>query len=173
VNGPSKDAPLNIIKPKKYTDFLESEILGADAFFDMDEALDAAKKMNKPVMIDFTGHSCANCRKMESEVLNQDEIRATLKNDFIIASLYVDDKFELPVNEQYTSKNDGSLIKKLGAKNLDFEATIANSNAQPLYIFVDKEGKLIINAAGYEPGIDRFKKILDDVKITFKKRYPN
>jgi thiol:disulfide interchange protein DsbD len=165
--------PLNIVKPKKYTDFLESEILGADAFFDFDEALDAAKKMNKPVMIDFTGHSCANCRKMESEVLNQDEIRNTLKTDFIIASLYVDDKFALPENEQYTSKNDGSLIKKLGAKNLDFEATIANSNAQPLYIFVDKEGKLITNSGGYEPGIDRFKKILEEVKTEFKKRFPN
>lgn len=165
--------PVNTVKPKKYTDFLESEILGADAFFDFDEALDAAKKLNKPVMIDFTGHSCANCRKMESEVLNQDEIRNTLKSDFIIASLYVDDKFILPENEQYTSKNDGSLIKKLGAKNLDFEATIANSNAQPLYIFVDKEGKLITNAGGYEPGIDRFKKILEEVKTEFKKRFPN
>jgi len=160
------------VKPKKYTNFLESEILGADAFFDYEEALTAAKKMNKPVMIDFTGHSCANCRKMESEVLNQDEIRNTLKNDFVIASLYVDDKFELPENEQYTSKNDGSLIKRMGAKNLDFEATIANSNAQPLYIFVDKDGKLITNAGGYEPGIDRFKKILEDVKTEFKKRFP-
>jgi thiol:disulfide interchange protein len=160
------------LKPKKYTDFLESEILGADAFFDYDEAIAASKKMNKPVMIDFTGHSCANCRKMESEVLNQDEIRNTLTKDFIIASLYVDDKFSLPENEQYTSKNDGSLIKRMGAKNLDFEATIANSNAQPLYIFVDKEGKIIINAGGYEPGIGRFKKILEDVKTEFKKRFP-
>ncbi|MGC4100062.1 protein-disulfide reductase DsbD family protein [Ferruginibacter sp.] len=160
------------VKPKKYTDFLESEILGVDAFFDYDEALDAAKKLNRPVMIDFTGHSCANCRKMESEVLNQDEIRNDLKNNFVLASLYVDDKYNLPESEQYTSKNDGSLIKRMGAKNLDFEATIANSNAQPLYIFVDKDGKVILNAGGYEPGIDRFKKILEDVKTEFKKRYP-
>ncbi len=162
----------NIVKPKKYTGFLESEILGADAFFDYEEALAAAKAMNKPIMIDFTGHSCANCRKMESEVLNQDEIRKTLTKDFVIASLYVDDKFTLPENEQYTSKNDGSLIKRMGAKNLDFEATIANSNAQPLYIFVDKEGKIITNAGGYEPGIERFKKILEEVKTEFKKRFP-
>ncbi len=162
----------NKIMPEKYTDFLESEILGVDAFFDFDEALVAAKKMNKPIMIDFTGHSCANCRKMESEVLNQDEIRTTLKTDFIVASLYVDDKFTLPENEQYTSKNDGSLIKKMGAKNLDFEATIANSNAQPLYIFVDKEGKIIQNAGGYNSDINRFKKILEDVKAAFKKRFP-
>jgi thiol:disulfide interchange protein len=165
-------ADTTIVKPKKYTDFLESEVIGVDAFFDYDEALAAAKKMNRPIMIDFTGHACANCRKMESEVLNQDEIRGTLKNDFIIASLYVDDKFTLPENEQYTSKNDGSLIKRMGAKNLDLEAAIGNSNAQPLYIFVDKEGKIITNAGGYEPGIDRFKKILEEAKIEFKKRFP-
>lgn len=160
------------IKPKKYTDILESEILGVDAFFDYDEALAASKAENKPIMIDFTGHSCANCRKMESEVLNQDEIRNMLKNDFIVASLYVDDKLELPENEQYTSTIDGSKIKRMGAKNLDFEAVIANSNAQPLYIFVGKDGKVIKDAGGYEPGIERFKKILEEVKGEYKKRFP-
>lgn len=160
----------NIVQPKKYTDFLESEIIGVPAFFDYDEALAAAKVMNKPVMIDFTGHTCANCRKMESEVLNQEEIRNILKNDFIVASLYVDDKYELPENERYTSAFDGSFIKRMGAKNLDLEATIANSNAQPLYIFVDPNGKVIRNADGYNPDISRFKKILEEVKAEFAGR---
>jgi len=159
------------VKPKKYTDILESEILGVEAFFDYDEALAAAKILNKPVMIDFTGHSCANCRKMESEVLNQDEIRNVLKNDFVVASLYVDDKYELPENERYTSTFDGSYIKRMGAKNLDLEAVIANSNAQPLYIFMDKNGKLIKNADGYDPSISRFKNILEEVKVEYKKRF--
>jgi len=161
-----------VVKPKKYIDFLESEILGVEAFFDYDEALAAAKILNKPVMIDFTGHSCANCRKMESEVLNQDEIRNVLKNDFVVASLYVDDKYELPENERYTSTFDGSFIKRMGAKNLDLEAVIANSNAQPLYIFMDKNGKLIKNADGYDPSISRFKNILEEVKAEYKKRFP-
>lgn len=162
----------NIVKPKKYTDILESEILGVDAFFDYEEALAAAKKMNKPIMVDFTGHSCANCRKMESEVLNHDEIRKVLKDDFIVASLYVDDKLELPENEQYTSTIDGSKIKRMGAKNLDLEAVLGNSNAQPLYLFVGKDGKIIKDAGGYEPGIERFKKILEQVKEEYKKRFP-
>jgi thiol:disulfide interchange protein DsbD len=161
-----------IVKPKKYTDILGSEIPGVETFFDFDEALAAAKQMRRPIMIDFTGHSCANCRKMEAEVLSKPEISNMLHNDFIVASLYVDEKQELPENEKYISKFDGSKIKNVGAKNLDFEATIANSNAQPLYIFTDENGNVIKNAGGYEPGVDRFIKILNEVKAENKKRNP-
>ena len=161
-----------IIKPKKYIDILSSEIPGVETFFDFDEAVAAAKQMHRPIMIDFTGHSCANCRKMEAEVLSKPDVGEMLHKDFIVASLYVDEKRELPEDEKYTSKFDGSKVKNVGAKNLDFEATIANSNAQPLYIFTDENGKIIKNAGGYEPDIDRFVKILNDVKAENKKRFP-
>ncbi|HEV8080304.1 MAG TPA: thioredoxin family protein, partial [Chitinophagaceae bacterium] len=176
--GSGKDSTQNntttdlIIKPKKYTDILSSEILGVETFFDFDEAVVAAKQLHKPIMIDFTGHSCANCRKMEAEVLSKQEVSSMLHKDFIVASLYVDEKRELPENEKYVSKFDGSKIKNVGAKNLDFEATIANSNAQPLYIFTDQEGKVIKNAGGYEPDVERFIKILNEVKGENKKRFP-
>ncbi len=162
----------SIIKPKKYTDILGSEIPGVETFFDMDEAMAAARQMKRPIMIDFTGHSCANCRKMEAQVLSKPEVSDMLHKDFIVASLYVDEKRELPENEKYTSKFDGSKIKNVGAKHLDFEATLANSNAQPLYIFVDHEGKIIKNAGGYEPDIERFINILNEVKAEYKKRFP-
>lgn len=168
----NKNSTALIIKPKKYTDILQSEIPGVETFFDYDEALAAARQMHRPIMIDFTGHSCANCRKMEAEVLSKPEVSNSLHKDFIVASLYVDEKRELPENEKYTSKFDGSKIKNVGAKNLDFEATIANSNAQPLYIFVDQEGKIIKNAGGYEPDLDRFLRILNEVKAENKKRFP-
>ena len=161
-----------IIKPKKYTDILGSEIPGVETFFDFDEAVAAARQMKRPIMIDFTGHSCANCRKMESEVLSKPEVSDQLHKYFIVASLYVDEKRELPENEKYISKFDGSKIKNVGAKNLDFEVTIANSNAQPLYIFTDQEGKVIKNAGGYEPDVERFVKILNEVKAENKKRFP-
>ena len=90
----------------------------------------------------------------------------------LLLHLYVDEKRELPENEKYTSKFDGSKINTVGAKNLDFEAIIANYNAQPLYIFTDSEGKIIKNAGGYEPGVDRFIKILNEVKAENKKRFP-
>ena len=167
----NKTAALKI-KPVKYIDILQSEIPGVETFFDINEALAAAKQLHKPIMFDFTGHSCANCRKMESEVLSKQEVSSFLNNDFIVASLYVDEKRELPDNEKYVSKFDASRVNNLGAKNLDFEATIANSNAQPLYIFTDEQGKIIQNAGGYQPGVARFVKILQEVKDKNKKRFP-
>ena len=160
------------VKPLKYTDFLESEIPGVECFFDYEEALVAAKQMKRPIMIDFTGHSCANCRKMEREVLNDETIKNTLANDFVVVSLYVDDKFTLPESE-WTKSKDGSILKQLGEKNLDFEVELTNNNAQPFYVFVDADGKLLApEGYGYVPGIDKFKAHLETVKAEFKKRNP-
>src|SRR6185437_8506917 len=106
------------VKPKKYTDILASEIAGVETFFDFDEAIAAARAMNKPVMIDFTGHSCANCRKMEAEVLSKPEVSKILHNDFVVVSLYVDEKRELPDSEKYISKFDQSPKNTVGDKNL-------------------------------------------------------
>ena len=176
LNAIPGDSTKNIAvarKPKRYTDILSSEIAGVQTFFDFNEAVAAAKAMNKPIMIDFTGHSCANCRKMEAEVLSKPEVSAVLHNDFVVASLYVDEKTALPDSEKYVSKFDQSLIDNVGAKNLDFEATIANYNAQPLYIFTDETGKIIQNAGGYDPNIQRFLGILQNAKAENKKRFPN
>ncbi len=160
------------VKPKKYTDILASEIAGVETFFDFDEAVAAAKAMNKPIMIDFTGHSCANCRKMESQVLSKPEVSSILHNDFVVVSLYVDERRELPDSEKYISKFDQSPKNTVGDKNLDFEAIIANSNAQPQYIFTDESGKIIKNAGGYDSDMQRFISILNDVKAENKKRFP-
>ena len=163
----SEPVNTSAIRPVKYTDILESEVPGVQAFFDYEEALQAAKQMKKPLMIDFTGHSCANCRKMEQEVLSDPEIMKRLQRDFIVVSLYVDDKYKLPENEWYKSK-DGSQIKNLGTKNLDFEITLTQNGAQPQYVFVDGNGNIIKNAGGYVNDINRFIKILDDVKAAYK-----
>lgn len=172
TDSSNNSATVSYIRPKKYTDILASEIPGVETFFDFDEGIAAAKAMNKPVMIDFTGHSCANCRKMESEVLSKHEVSKILHDDFVVVSLYVDEKRKLPENEKYTSTLDQSVITSVGAKNLDFEATIANSNAQPLYIFTDETGKIIKNAGGYDPDMNRFISILNEVKAENKKRFP-
>ncbi|MEO7802424.1 MAG: thioredoxin family protein, partial [Ginsengibacter sp.] len=165
-------SPGKQIKPKKYIGLLQSEIPGVETFFDYEEGLAAAKELKKPIMIDFTGHSCANCRKMESQVLSKPEVSSILQNDFIVISLYVDEKKELPENEKYTSAFDQSSIKTIGAKNLDIEATLANSNAQPLYLFLDEKGKLIKDGGGFEPGIPRFISMLSEVKAENRKRNP-
>lgn len=172
TNSTSAGDTINYIHPKKYIDILQSEIPGVEAFFDFEEALAAAKAMKRPLMLDFTGHSCANCRKMESEVLSKKEVSDLLNNNFIVVSLYLDEKRSLPESEKYTSKFDGSIIKTLGAKNLDFEVTLVNSNSMPQYVFVDQSGKIIQDAGGYDPDIDRFLKILNDVKDENRKRFP-
>lgn len=158
------------MQPKKYTDLLESEVPGVAAYFDYEEGMAAARKLNKPVMIDFTGHSCANCRKMEQEVLADTEVMKRLQKDFVVISLYVDDKFKLPESEWYLSKSEGKQIKTMGAKNLDFEIDLTGNPAQPQYVFVDTAGKIIKNADGYNPNIPRFVDILDEVTALFQKK---
>jgi thiol:disulfide interchange protein len=158
----------NNVRPVKYADNLKSELPGITAFFDYEEALKAAKKTGKPLLLDFTGHSCVNCRKMERAVLSKPDVLRQLNENFIVASLYCDDKTPLPENERYTAK-DGSQIKTLGAKNLDLELTKYGAVAQPLYIFVDGDGNLLKDAGGYEPDVQRFLNILNEVQEAHKK----
>ncbi len=155
-------------QPVKYTEFLESEIPGVKTFFDYEEGMAAARQLKKPVMIDFTGHSCANCRKMEREVLNNPEVMQKLQKDFVVISLYVDDKHPLPENEWKKSKLDGGMLKRLGEMNLDFEVELTNNNAQPFYVFVDNDGKLLAEQGyGYDPNIPKFLEHLEKVKARF------
>lgn len=164
----------NTIKPKKYTDILESEIPGVeDLFFDYSEAQAAAKAAHKPLMLDFTGHSCVNCRKFEKSVLSDPQVIQIMRNDFVVASLYTDEKTELPEGEQYVSKLDGTKVKNVGQANADFEATHFNRNSQPYYIPVDGEGTPLVSSGyGYDPKEDvaAFIKYLESAKAEYKKR---
>ena len=118
--------------------------LGLTAYFDLDEGMAAAKALNKPVMLDFTGHSCANCRKMEAEVWDDPEVLRRMKEDFVLVSLYVDEPTDLSEAEQYTNAK-GEKINTLGEKNLDYEVTKFGFNAQPLYMFLDHAGNPLSN----------------------------
>lgn len=139
----------NTVKPVKYTNKLKSELPGIDAFFDYEEALAAAKVDGKLVLVDFTGHSCINCRKMERAVLSKPEVLSAINKDFVLASLYTDDKTVLPEEEQYVSE-DGTKIKTLGAKNLDIEFHKFNQVAQPYYAVVNSDGNIIHLIGGYD-----------------------
>lgn len=169
-NGTTTDDGLtDDVRPKKYTDIFKSELPGIVTYFDYEEALAAGKKLNKPVLLDFTGHSCVNCRKMERAVLSKPEVLKVLKEHFIVASLYCDDKNALEEHEFFTSKVDGALIKTIGAKNLDLEISKFGAVAQPLYIFVDGDGKVLKNAGGYVPDVGRFLGIMKEVKAMNEK----
>lgn len=123
-------------------------------------------------MIDFTGHSCANCRKMENEVWSKEEVLSRLRNDFIILTLYVDDKTELEKEEEYVSKINGSKVKTIGDKYLDYENTKFNEVAQPLYMFMDhNEEPLSMIKYGYDSDVQKFVNHLDAMKKEHEKKH--
>jgi thiol:disulfide interchange protein len=132
---------------------------GLWGFNEIDDALVHAKETGKPVLIDFTGYACANCRKMEENVWSKPDILKSLSEDFVIASLYVDDKKELPKERQYVSEYDQKLKTTIGAKNLDFQMSKYNSNAQPYYIIVDEKGEMITPPVAYT-SYEEFKNFL-------------
>nr|WP_198170264.1 thioredoxin family protein [Mucilaginibacter arboris] len=126
--------------------------LGLNAFFDYDEALAYAKKNHKPVMIDFTGHACVNCRKMEASVWTDKNVYSTISNDFVLLQLYVDDKTDLGPNEQFVTAQ-GKKIRTIGNKWSEFQASRFKANSQPFYVLLDDEGNLLVppQGADYNP----------------------
>ncbi len=152
--------------PKRLADKLHVPY-GLVAYFTLEEGMAAAKALNKPIMLDFTGHSCANCRKMEKEVWKDPEVLKRMKENFVLVSLYVDESTDLPVKEQYTKK-DGDRVITEGDKNLDYEITQFGFNAQPLYMFLDLNGKPLSSIKyGYDPDIAKFIAHLDAAKAAF------
>lgn len=159
----STDGASHSSAPKKYADKLHAP-LGIEAFFDYDEGLAYAKKVGKPVFLDFTGHSCTNCRKMENAVWPDPEVLRRLKNDFVVISLYVDDRTELAENEKYVSKYTGKNVKTIGNRNVDLQVSKFNSNAQPLYVIVDADGNALTGTFGYKEDIPGYIQFLDSWK---------
>ncbi|MCU0436313.1 MAG: thioredoxin family protein [Raineya sp.] len=165
VNTDNGDFPSTV----KYGDFLKLPH-GLKGFYDYQEGVAYAKKVKKPIFLDFTGHGCANCRKMEEYIWVKPEILNILKNDYVIISLYTDDKTELPEKDWVTSKVDGKVKKSMGKINLHFEAERFNNIAQPYYALLDSEGNLLVSPpVGYEPDVKIFEKYLKAGLEAFKK----
>ena len=141
---------------------------GLEGYFDYDQALAQAKAVGKPVFIDFTGFNCANCRKMEANVWPQSEVLNRLKNEFVIASLYVDDKTELPKEKQFVSTYDKREKTTIGDKNADLQITKFNNNAQPFYCVVTPDGELLTKPVGYT-STEEFVQFLDAGLGKFKR----
>lgn len=138
-------------------------ILGMHPEHDYFKAIELAKKENKPVLIDFTGYGCENCRKMEEFVWSQDDVLPILQNDVILASLYVDDKEELPENQQTKiDMGNGQLkkIKTIGDKWSLFQQVNFNNNSQPHYVLVTPDGKVINPPVSGYMSKEDFKKFL-------------
>jgi thiol:disulfide interchange protein DsbD len=141
---------------------------GIITFTDYDKGLAYAKKVNKPVMLDFTGFACVNCRKMEINVWSDEKVLSVLKNDVVLISLYVDDKRELPKDQQYISKETGKEVVTIGNKWTDFIITRYKTNTQPYYVLTDLKEQKLNEPISYTPNIDDYLAWLKDGIAKFK-----
>ena len=153
------DADLSNVK---YSDILKLPY-NLKGFFDYNEALNYAKKKNKPILLDFTGHGCVNCRDIESRVWPDGRVRDFLNNKYVLLSLYVDDKTILPEIEWYTSTYDSKIKRTIGRQNADFQITRFNNNAQPFYVVIDPFSESVLYKPwGYELNIENYISHLDN-----------
>ncbi|MFD2201729.1 protein-disulfide reductase DsbD family protein [Shivajiella indica] len=153
----------------KYADFLHFPH-GIQGYFDYDQALSAAKRTGKPLFIDFTGHGCVNCREMEARVWSDPQVLQRLKEDFVMVALYIDERYELPESEWYTSEYDGKVKSTIGKQNADFQITQFNNNAQPYYVILDHNEELLVKPKAYDTNIQNFVNFLEEAKTEFTRR---
>jgi thiol:disulfide interchange protein DsbD len=168
----------NAALPQKYAKELtpyEPEVVkqsGLVTFFDYDEALAAARSAKKPLMLDFTGINCINCRKMEAQVWSNPEVMKRLKENFVIASLYTDaQNVPIPESEEFDSKELGEHVNTVGEKFSHLQVSRYGVLAQPFYVFLDgREEKLAPDGYPYDPDVQKFIRHLDNVVAEYKKR---
>ncbi len=136
-----------------------------DCFKDLKEGLAYAQEVNKPVMLDFTGYACVNCRKMEEHVWTNKEVGKLLNDDFVVISLYVDNKKDLPMSEQVDVDRLGGGTRKLvnyGQKWANFQTQFFETNSQPYYVLLSPDGQTVLNTpVGYTPEVDNYLQFLN------------
>ena len=147
--------------PPVFYSWYEKDSFHAE-FDDFDLALAHAKEVNKPLLIDFTGWACVNCRQMEETVWTVDEIKKIIEDEFVLVSLYVDDKVELPRTQQgvFEFDNNGESHKMKivtkGDKWAKFQTHYFHNNSQPYYVMLSQDGYLLGNPVGYTPDVDKY-----------------
>ena len=154
----------------KYSDLLHLPHK-LNGYFDYKQAMACARQQKKPLFIDFTGHGCTNCREMEAVVWSDPEVLKRLQNDFVVVALYVDDKTELPETEWYTSKHDKKVKKTIGKQNADLQITNLNNNAQPFYVLLGEDERVLAWPYGYDKSVDGFVRFLDEGKKKYDELY--
>ena len=157
-------------KDRKYVELAEHTPLGFETFFDLNEAKAYARQVGKPIFIDFTGKTCANCREMEHYVWPDAEVKRILNEDYVMVSLYCDaNTIELPESEWVTN-DKGRTLTSLGQKNLNYQKTAFNMNAQPYYVVIDADGTILTKENyKYDRDVQKFVNWLNEGKSNFKR----
>lgn len=163
---------------RKYSDFLHIPH-NIDGFFDYEEALAYAKEVKKPLFLDFTGHGCVNCREMEARVWSDPRVLKKLKEDYIVVSLYTDDKTDLPENEQFESvilgsKDSPAKVNTVGKKFKHLQAERFNTISQPYYVLLGTDEKELVSPPiGVEFDIEKYLQYLDKGLSEFARKQTN
>ncbi|KQB99136.1 protein-disulfide reductase DsbD [Pedobacter sp. Hv1] len=168
--GNSTPTKTDVHTKRKYSEFLHIPH-GIDGFFDYEEALAYSKTVNKPLFLDFTGHGCVNCREMEAKVWSDPRVLKKLKEDYIVVSLYTDDKTTLPEAEQFNSKVLKTTVNTVGKKFQHLQAEKFNTISQPYYVLLGTEGQELVSPPiGVEYDIDKYLAYLDKGLAEFAKQ---
>lgn len=172
--GDNGDGPTRYVAEMKIYEPEAAVKFGLVSYYDYDEAIKASKATGKPIMLDFTGINCINCRKMEGQVWSDPQVMKRMKEDFIVASLYCDAQgVKIPEGEQYHSDYLKKTVTTLGQRNSDIQASKYGANAQPFYFFIDADENLLApEGYGYDPDVSKFINHLDNVKAEYKKLHP-
>lgn len=136
--------------------------LGLTGFYEYEQGLACAREQGKPVLLDFKGHACANCKVMEARVWSDPDILKSLRDNFVIVSLYVDDRTQLPENKWIKSPVDGKMKKTIGKLNEDLEIIKFRTNALPLYVITDHQGNALNKPMPTNLSIEEYKAWLDE-----------
>ncbi|OFY57827.1 MAG: hypothetical protein A2X04_01340 [Bacteroidetes bacterium GWF2_41_9] len=166
----SQQIPVSAICSEPRHDDIFEMPLGLTGYFDLMQGLACAKEQNKPVLIDFKGHACANCKLMEAKVWSDPEVLRRLRDNFVIIALYVDDRTQLPESEWITSQIDGKVKKTIGKINEELEISKFRTNAMPLYVIADHEGNPVITPMPTNLNVEEYKKWLDEGFTAFNKK---
>ncbi len=148
-------------------------ILGLNCSRDYEEGLKRARIEHKPILLDFTGYACVNCRRMEEKVWSRPDVYKLMHEKFIIISLYVDDKKKLPAGEQFNYTTKEGVQKEIvtvGDKWATFETENFSNNAQPLYAIINNEEILLSHPVGYTPSADEYLQWLQCGVDAFEKK---
>ncbi len=163
------DTPASLCDTPKYADKLEMPP-GLATYFDYKQALSCARKQRKPLLLDFVGHACSNCKEMETTVFTDPEVIRMLKDHFVIVKLYVDDRTKLPEEDWTTSTVDGKVKKKMGQVNADLQISRYKTNTQPFYVIIDNNEQTLGKPLGHTLDKQEFLDFLKKGKEAFDKQ---
>lgn len=163
--------------PLSYSIYGKDNVLNkgieANVVNDYEKALKMAREQHKPLMIDFTGWACVNCRKMEENVWTQPDVKNFIQNNFILVSLYVDDREKLPVEQRFTYTTKAGFPKQIetvGDKWATFQQENFVQASQPLYVLLNNDEQLLNKPVGYTPDAKKYLQWLQCAKETFDKK---